>query len=172
MEDAPDRTYQKRENLWDEQMPVDDSATEHPFNEPDLDSEESPYPETVGTSDPLVAVRDQEPYMPPIEPPVVPGGTEGIRVATGFGESPEEEAVRDGAPRGDEDIQDMALRVLQEDSMTSTLDLDVRVRDAVIYLRGRVASVDDAEYAQSVLGELPGVVDVVDDTEFDPNAYE
>lgn len=172
MDDAADRTYIQRENVWDEQMPTDEDDSGHPFSEPDDENEETPFPEVVGTRDSLQAVRDAEPYVAPIDPPVLPGGEEGVHVATGFGTDVEEEASRDGQPHGDADIQEEALRVLRDDSMTSTLDLHVQVREGVIYLSGHVASVDDGEYAQSILGEVPGVVDVVDDTEFDPNAYE
>jgi len=168
MDDAADRTRTARENLWDQQMPVEGDKPAHPFAEPDVENEELPFPDVVGTTDPLVASRDAEPYMAPIEPPVLPGGREGIHVATGFGQSPEEEAYRAGEPRGDEDIRVEALRVLRDDAMTSDLDLHVRVRDGVIHVFGPVMSIDDAEYAQSVLGELPGVVDVVDDTTLNP----
>lgn len=170
MEDARDRTYTSRENLWDEQMPGEGEPSQHPFAEPDEENELEPFPDVVGTTNPLAATRDAEPYVPPFEPPVAPGGEEGIHVATGFGESPEEEAARDGAPSGDEDIRMQALRVLRDDAMTSTLNLHIHVRDGVIYLHGAVPSVDDAEYTQSALGDLPGVVDVVDDTTFDPQA--
>jgi len=164
MDDASDRVYKQRESTWDEQMPSQEGSSTHGANESDVENEFMPFPDTVGTTDSLVSVRDAEPYIPPIDAPVLPGGREGIHVATGFGMSAEEEDARELTPHGDEALHDQAMRLLADDSLTSTLDLDVRVADGVIRLYGTVASVDDAEHAQYMLGEIPGVVDVVDDT--------
>src|SRR5690348_17114913 len=101
-----DESYAERENMWDEQWPVTDpSSRDHLSLEPDNLDEELPFPEAVGTSDAIESVRDAEPYMPPTDPPVLPGGPDGIHVATGFGVSQDEEAAHDPAPRGDEDIR-------------------------------------------------------------------
>ncbi len=170
MDDASDRIYEQRESIWDEQMPLADRSASHGGNESDVENELMPFPDTVGTTDPLVSVRDAEPYSPPIDAPVLPGGREGIHVATGFGMSTEEEDAGELAPRGDEALHDHAMRLLADDSLTSTLDLDVRVADGVIRLYGTVASADDAEHAQYMLGEIPGVVDVVDDTRLNSQA--
>jgi hypothetical protein len=165
--------YTARENMWDQAWPTTSAeATEHPLEEPDTLDAVSPFPETVGTSDPIRATRDAEPYTPPTDPPVLPGGEEGVHVATGFGFSPEEEAYHDPAPRGDEDIRAEALLTLQQDSLTSKYPLDVRVNRGVVHLRGEVPSIDDAEHAQAVLSNLSGVVDVVDDTTLAPSALE
>ena len=51
---------------------------------------------------------------------------------------------------------------LEQDSLTSTLPLEVDVEDGVVTLRGQVQSEEDAEHAQWLLGELQGVVDVVE----------
>jgi len=149
-------------------MPLDETGKVHAHAETDVEDEETPFPDVVGSTDPLVSVRDAEPYTPATDPPLLPGGKEGVHVATGFGESALEETAREHSPRGDQEVLERALRLLHDDSLTSTLDLHIRIYDGVIHLTGRVPSVDDAEYAQSVLGELAGVVDVVDDTEFDP----
>lgn len=164
--------YLERENLWDEQWPGAGTADRgHMPQEPDNLDEELPFPESVGTTDSLSAVRDGEPYMPATDPPVLPGGREGIHVATGFGTSPEEETFSDPQPRGDEDLQAQALRILMNDSDTSKLFLEVRVVEGVVYLEGQVPSADDADRAAGLLTEyVPGVVEVVDRTKINPNA--
>ncbi|MGH2448010.1 MAG: hypothetical protein ACRDFS_05340 [Chloroflexota bacterium] len=167
----PSDDYLIRENQWDEQWPGP-KRQEHPPEEPDNIDEELPFPETVGTDDVIASVRDQEPYTPPTDPPVLPGGREGIHVATGFGRSPEEELSGNPPPRGDEDLRDEAVLILQEDSDTSKLSLDVQARHGVLRLVGSVPSVLDAERATTLLGYIPGVVDIVDDTTIDPRAGE
>ncbi len=163
--------YEQRENLWDEQWPVThEDSTGHPPDEPGNLDEQLPFPETVGTTDVVASVRDQEPYMPPTDPPVLPGGREGIHMATGFGTSPEEETSFEPAPRGDEDIHDEALLILRQDSLTSTLPLDVAVDQGVVHLVGAVPSTMDGERAANLLSYVPGVVEVVDDTEINPDA--
>lgn len=171
--DDPGGNYKARENMWDEAWPGTGRETAtHASTEPDNLDEMAPYPQVTGTTDALEAVRDGEPYTPPTDPPVLPGGPEGIHMATGFGTSAEEEAVADGEPRGDEDIHDEALLTLRQDSLTSKYALDVDVLDGYITLRGLLPSFEDAEYAMSLLGNLPGVVDVIDETTADPNSTE
>lgn len=161
-----DQSYQQRENLWDEQWPTDDadSTAEPTALEPDNADEDLPFPDVVGSRDTIDSVRDAEPYVAPMDPPVLPGGTEGIHMATGFDSSVEEENAQEPPPRGDEDIRDLAMLTLEQDSLTSKFPLTVDVMDGVITLRGQVQSEEDAEHAQWLLGELQGVVDVVDDT--------
>jgi hypothetical protein len=170
---AVDDAYNSREHQWDDAWPSGgDGPGDHPADELDLEDEVMPFPEVSGTHDAEEAVRDAEPYVPPTDPPVLPGGYEGVHVATGFGLSPEEEAADGGEPRGDYDLQELALVTLQQDSLTSHYELVPRVRNGVIHLTGRVPSFDDAEHAMSILDELPGVVEVVDDTTLDPTLAE
>lgn len=171
--DNTTQDYTARENLWDQQWPTTgEEGGEHSGLEPDSLDEMSAFPDVVGTSDVIEAVRDAEPYMPPVDPPVLAGGDEGIHTATGFGTDVEEEMYHEPLPHGDEDIRDEALLTLHQDSLTSRYPLDVDVNQGVVTLRGRVPSFDDAEYASTLLGNLPGVVDVVDQTDLDPNGLE
>ena len=163
--------YTQRENLWDEQWPTTEPS-DHSTGELDVGDELTPFPEAVGTHDVIESVRDAEPYDAPIDPPVLPGGREGIHIATGFGLDAEEEAAQHGSPRGDDDIREAALLVLRQDSLTSKYPLEVAVRQGVVHLIGRIPSISDAEHATAILDELPGVVDVVDDTTLDPEGLE
>lgn len=180
--------YVARENLWDQQWPSTDDEQRRSHAEPeehetldsaqlpptreetDVSDELEPFPDVVGTTDAIEAVRDAEPYTPAIDPPVLPSGDrngEGISVATGFGLSADEEAATDPVPRNDDDIREQAILALRQDSLTSRYPLAVAVRNGEIRLRGRLPSVDDVDHATWLLGELPGVVDVIDETELD-----
>lgn len=171
--DNTTQDYTARENLWDQQWPTTgEEGGEHSSLEPDSLDEMSAFPDVAGTPDVIESVRDAEPYMAPVDPPVLPGGREGIHTATGFGTDVEEEMYHEPFPRGDEDIRDEALLTLHQDSLTSRYPLDVNVNQGVVTLLGRVPSFDDAEYASTLLGNLPGVIDVVDQTDLDPNGLE
>ncbi len=161
-------SYRARERQWDDQWPSSpNEENEHELSETDIENELMPFPDVVGVEDAAHATEDAEPYMPPLDPPVLPGGRDGVHVATGFGMSADEEAANSPAPRGDEDIRDQAILLLRQDSLASHYPLNVQVHDGVVRLTGRAASVDDIDHAMSVLGELPGVVDVEDHTTLD-----
>ncbi|HZU13600.1 MAG TPA: BON domain-containing protein [Chloroflexota bacterium] len=162
--------YEARENLWDEAWPGSDSQERvHPDEETDNLDEELPFPDVVGTRDPIEATRDAEPYMPPTDSPVLPGGTESVHTGVGFGTSALEETERGGPFHDDADLQDEALLLLRQDSLTSRHNLIPHAVRGVITLRGIVSDIDDAEHAMSIVGEIEGVVDVVDEMTIDPN---
>lgn len=162
--------YEARENLWDQQWPGTGTAeTVHSREAIDDIDEVSGFPESVGTGDILEPIRDGEPYMPPIDPPVLPGGPEGIHTAVGFGTSVEDEAEREGPYTQDADLEEAATLMLRQDSLTSHYDLRPAVEDGVVTIRGRVSDVQDAEHAQAIVGGITGVVDVVDEMTIDPN---
>lgn len=168
--DDSTQSYKSRENLWDEQWPEEGISRSGHDSDTDADGELTAFPDAVGTSDPVQSARDAEPYDPPIDPPVLPGGKYGVHVATGFGSSAEEEATRDHETRDDEDIRQEVVLTLHDDSLTSKYPLHAAVVAGVVRLTGHIPSSVDAEYAQTLLSNLPGVVDVVDDTTSDPNA--
>ena len=167
-----DDSYAERENMWDEAWPISEGRDPHPVVDPDNVDEGMPYPDEGGTPDSIASVRDADPYMAPTDPPVLPGGDEGVHMATGFGVSSEEETAREPAPQGDMDIQDEATLLLRVDSLTSKYPLTVEVDRGFVYLRGTVPSTEDANHAMSILGTVPGVVDVVDETTVSPQAVE
>ncbi len=114
------------------------------------------------TDDPLVAADYAEPYIAPTDPPVVPGGRDTIEVAQGFAGTSEGYEERAGTP-GDDEITERVRDLLGADAATSTLNLHVYTVDGVVYLRGRVQSLDDTDLAAEIASRLPGVVDVVDE---------
>ncbi len=160
--DDQTQSYTARENLWDEQWPEDNQGSSHGADT-DGDDELTGFPGAVGTADSMQAIRDAEPYDPPTDPPVLPGGPDGIHVATGFGTSAQEETADDD-PSNDDDVRQDVVFVLENDSLLSKYPLHAAVVDGIVRLTGRIPSADDAEYAQSVVANVPGVVDVMDDT--------
>lgn len=162
--------YEARENLWDQQWPGgSDQERVHPREEIDNLDEELPFPDVVGTRDPMEAVRDAEPYMPPTDSPLVEGGAMAVHTGAGFGTSPLEETSREGPFHDDADLQDEALLLLREDSLTSRYNIIPHSTQGVVTLRGAVSDVADAEHAAAIVGEIEGVVEVVDEMTLDPN---
>ena len=83
-----------------------------------------------------------------------PGSMEGMEVAR---------SAEDNRP-GDEALADAVREALALDAATATLRLDVAVERGVAHLRGTVPDLVDAENAESVASEVPGVQSVVDET--------
>jgi osmotically-inducible protein OsmY len=57
------------------------------------------------------------------------------------------------------------LNAIRNDAYTTDLDIDVTVENGIVYLRGRVNSLDDVEQAEEVAGSVEGVVDVEEELE-------
>lgn len=83
-----------------------------------------------------------------------PGAMEGMEVAR---------SAEDNRP-GDEALADAVREALALDAATTALHLDVAVERGVAHLRGKVPDLVDAENAESVASEVPGVASVVDET--------
>ncbi len=148
----------------------------------DVSDEEADFAGSPGTTDQIQAVEEGETYFAPIDPVVEPSrrGSD-LEIVGGFQseatddtDEEEEEAFEDSVAfdaetrvidRDDDDIQEDVLRELREDAETTTLNLDVRVVRGVVFLRGKVQSIDDAENAESVASRIPGVVSVEDRTD-------
>lgn len=131
--------------------------------------------EEEGTTDVQAAIEDGVTYFAPVDPPVSSrlGGREGAGVSSGFSgssldemEAPAEELdapLEANRTLTDDDLAAAVVRALSEDSYTADLPIEVAARHGVVYLRGTVESMNDAEQAMAVAGEVPGVVDVNDD---------
>ncbi len=131
------------------------SGTEYDFNDP------------VGTTDAMESSAEAEPFFPPTDLVLAPAPetAEGYEVVGGFAgtsmdELSEGELPVSGVARGDEEIADDVRRELREDASTADLRVRVVVRDGVVYLRGRVSSLEDAVAAEEVASRVPGVVEV------------
>ena len=88
------------------------------------------------------------------------------QVLGGFAPTAEDasEAVRTENPvRGDEALADAVRQALRSDASTTDLQIDVQVRQGVVRLRGVVPGLEDAENAESVAGDVPGVDEVIEE---------
>ncbi|MHB0871411.1 MAG: BON domain-containing protein [Chloroflexota bacterium] len=118
----------------------------------------------VGTADPFESVSEADPYTPPTDPVVkADRSTDGVAIINGFAETADEAASLSGlpgAPRGDDEIREAVLAALLSDAGTTDLTVEVDVQDGVVYLRGVVPSLEDADLAESVAAGAPGVEEV------------
>lgn len=72
-------------------------------------------------------------------------------------------SAEDNRP-GDQALEDAIRRELREDASTHDLTLDVAVERGVAHIRGMVSDLTDAENAESVASQVPGVREVIDET--------
>jgi hypothetical protein len=131
----------------------------------DSEIEVEPFDQPVET-DPTAAVEEAEPYFPPTDPVVRTDHAGETRIASGLssGESPADlppAAVADTP--SDEALEDLVHRALRLDASTAHLHLKVGVTQGVVRLRGPIEDEADAENALAVAGDVPGVVDVIDE---------
>lgn len=110
--------------------------------------------------------ENPEPWMAPTDPPVVPGGRDNIMIADGFASSSDDIVWRNTQP-GDEEITQYVRQALHMDAATTTLALQVRTADGVVYLHGAVQNLDDTDAALEIAARVPGVVDVIDEMSVD-----
>ena len=125
-----------------------------------------------------IASDEGLPWVPPIDPPVIPSETDrqGIEVAAGFGITGFDEEV-DEEHRG-EDLNDesemsaLVREALRADAASSRFadQLVIATIGGVVVLRGVVDDIEDSDNVVDVAGRVAGVVDVID--EMDVRALE
>lgn len=109
-----------------------------------------------------------EVYFPPTDPVVGTNDDGEPMVIGGFEATSDDEVAVDRSSDGrlgDEAIAAAVRRELREDAATSDLRIRVHVEQGVVYLRGLVPSLDDAEDAEDVASRVPGVDEVVEELE-------
>ena len=117
-------------------------------------------------NDPTEAVEEAEPYFPPTDPVVRVDEKGETQIAGGFGTGEALERHPTAATRGapsDEALEDLVHRALRLDAGTAQLHLKVGVVEGIVRLRGPIEDESDAENALAVAGDIPGVVDVIDE---------
>jgi osmotically-inducible protein OsmY len=125
-------------------------------NEPDFSG-------AIGTSDAEEATTEAIPYFPATDPVVRPtDDDQRLSFVGGFGATSLDidESDRRVRQRTDDDIARDVMRELREDALTTDLQVDVEVRQGVVYLRGQVPTLDDAENAEAVAGNVDAVTEV------------
>jgi hypothetical protein len=121
------------------------------------------------TDDPMEAVEEGFTYVPPIDPPVVPGGDDNAEIASGLGVSALDEEY-DADHHGDflsadDEISARVREALRADSSTSPYArrIAISVRDGVVTLRGLVDDLVDSDNLLAVAEYVEGVDEVVDE---------
>jgi hypothetical protein len=116
---------------------------------------------------PLKAQQQGLVYIPPDDPPILPSDDpQGIEIAAGFAkeaqfEDPRGEYVPERVAGGDWDLQARIVSVLHKSSLTNQMtEVRVQVEDGIVYLSGKVETLDDIDVVCSVVQNIEGVDDV------------
>ncbi len=121
------------------------------------------------TDDPMEAVEEGFTYVPPIDPPVVPGGDDNAEIASGLGVSALDEEYDEDHHQdfitADDEMHARVREALRADSSTSQYagKLAITVRDGIVTLRGIVDDLVDSDNLLAVAEYVTGVDDVVDE---------
>jgi hypothetical protein len=124
-------------------------------------------PEDDITTDPVEAMEEGYPYVPPTDPPVLPSDDpERAEIAVGFASStaesnPGEEVLPPRVERGDLKLEQHVYTVLQTSSETQNLTgIEVSACNGVVFLRGTVQSDSDIAIVDDIVNDLDGVMGV------------
>ncbi|MEN9938842.1 MAG: hypothetical protein RLZZ387_5421 [Chloroflexota bacterium] len=122
------------------------------------------------TDDVMVAVEEGLTYIPPSDPPTVPGsGYTDAEVASGVGtsslEEPYDEDHHSSFLPGDDELSARVREALRADASTAHFAerISVETRGGVVVLRGLVEDLDDGDNVLAVADFVEGVVEVVDE---------
>lgn len=119
------------------------------------------------TDNPDVAAEEGEAWIPPTDPPVVPGDGGQPRVAAGFGatnlDEPFDADHHADSVMADDERTERVLEALRSDASTSFLadGLSVDTDGDRVVISGEVDDVDDEDNVMAVASEVTGVTDVV-----------
>jgi hypothetical protein len=122
------------------------------------------------TDNPDVAAEEGLTYIPPSDPPVVPGAPgEGPVVAAGFGsdalEEPYDEDHHQSALTVEDEMEARVREALRADATTSDY-ADRVIIGAIagrVVVRGTVDDIDDTDNIVAVIERVTGVVEVVEE---------
>jgi hypothetical protein len=120
------------------------------------------------TDDPMEAVEEGFTYVPPIDPPTVPGGPQNAQIASGLGltafDEPYDENHHTNFLPGDDEMSARVREALRADSSTTTYAdrIEITTNEGVVTLRGVVDDMVDSDNLLAVAEYVDGVVEVVD----------
>ena len=124
------------------------------------------------TDDVMEAVEEGLTYVPPIDPPITfnHGDPESIEVASGLDLTSRDQTLTesglDTEHMAEDDMRALVRRFLRDDSATSHLAdrLDIVVINSTVIIRGEVDDIDDTDNIVAVVSDIPGVMEVRDQT--------
>jgi hypothetical protein len=125
------------------------------------------------THNPYIAWDQGLTYTPPDDPATIPSNESawGLELAAGFAPSMEEadpdiEDLPENVDNNDLDLLDDIQIALHNNSETGHLtNIKVQVEDGVVNLWGTVPTEDDIAIISEVIGDLEGVVEIIDNLE-------
>jgi hypothetical protein len=157
-------------DIYERQLPLGVEEESAPDTE-DLDLLTGLELRAGETSDPLIASDEAATYVPPIDPPVIPGHA-GSRlnaeIASGLGlsalDEPYDEAHHSSFLMADDEVSARVREALRADSSTSAYAdlIDIESRDGVVVLRGEVDDLIDDDNVLAVASDVTGVAEVID----------
>ena len=122
------------------------------------------------TDDVMEAVEEGFTYVPPIDPPTVPGGgLQNAEIASGLGSSARDETYdeehHDSFLNADDEVVARVREALRADSSTTQYAdrLAIEATDGVVTVRGVVADLVDSDNILAVAEYVDGVDEVVDE---------
>jgi len=165
----------KEQEREDVDVPSEVPVPDETFDEDTLrlNNDEADFT-TDETSSSIISSEEAEPYFPPTDPVIEPKANDegGADVLGGFSSGNDESLLSDydedqilEVP--DDELTQRVIDTLRRDATTADLDIDVYARDGVVILRGRVPTLMDAENAESVASNVPGVIEVREELEVD-----
>ena len=121
------------------------------------------------TDDPIEAAEEGFTYVPPIDPPVVPGGPDNAEIASGLGlsalDQQYDEDHHGSFLSADDEVKARVREALRADSSTSQYagKIAISARDGVVTLRGIVDDLVDSDNLLAVAEYVEDVDEVVDE---------
>src|SRR3954470_14348696 len=118
------------------------------------------------TDDPMEAVEEGFTYVPPIDPPVVPGGDDNAEIASGLGlsalDEPYDEDHHDDFITTEDEVCARVREALRADSSTNQYahKIMITASDGVVTLRGIVDDLVDSDNLLAVAEYVEGVDEV------------
>ncbi len=119
------------------------------------------------TDNPVLAQEQGLVYLPPSDPPVLPSDDrQNVEIAAGFATSIEETEpgvveLPAHVAGNDLDLEQTIRETLHNNSETANLDgIRLSVRDGIVFLAGRVETLEEITIVDEMLRDLRGVRDV------------
>jgi hypothetical protein len=121
------------------------------------------------TDDPMEAAEEGYTYVPPIDPPTIPGGLQNAQIASGLGVSALDEPYDQGHHSSfledDDEVSGRVRAALRADSATSQYadTIAIETRSGIVTLRGVVDDLTDSDNLLAVAEYIEGVEEVLDE---------
>ena len=117
-------------------------------------------PATGETDDYLVAQQEGVPYVPPTERAITESGTDAEELERNDMVQPD-----DQMPARDDELLADVIEALRISDVVAGDRIRLAVNGSQVVVRGEVESIDVSDEVLGIVGDVPGVTDVVDELE-------